>query len=96
MEENKEVTNEKLNYKLIQSAGKNIRNAASIITITIVLNILFSLVVSVIKFSPNADVGPIELAYILTFLNCILGIFVSRKLYKAGDNLEDSVPNDMG
>ena len=95
MEENKEVTNEKLNYKLIKSAGKNIRKAASIIMITIVLNILFSLVVSRIEFSPNADVGPIELTYILTFLNCILGVFVSRKFNEAGDNLESSVPNEM-
>ena len=95
MEENKEVTNEKLNYKLIKAAGKNIRNATSLIATSVVLNILFSLVVPIpgTKFTP--PVGIEELPYILMYLNIILGIAVLYQFYKAGNNLESSVPNEM-
>lgn len=96
MEENKEGINEKLNHNLIKQAGKSIKNVASLLTSSVLLNIIFAIVVSKIEFSRNADVGPIELGYIMMALNLILGIAVIYQFYKAGNSLMSSVPNDMG
>ena len=94
MEENKEGTNEKLNHSLIKQAGKSIKNVAILLTSSAVLNVLFPLVVSNMKFSRKADVGPKELAYILMGLNICLGIAVIYQFYKAGDSLMNSVSKD--
>jgi hypothetical protein len=94
MEENKEGTNEKLNHSLIKQAGKSIKNVAILLTSSAVLNVLFPLVVSNMKFSRKADVGPKELAYILMGLNICLGIAVIYQFFNAGYSLMGSVSND--
>jgi len=97
MEENKEGTNEKLNHSLIKQAGKSIKNAAVLITISVVLNVLFPIVVSNIEFSRHAFISnAVEAGYVMMGLNLILGIAVIYKFYKAGNSLMNSVSNDMG